>query len=77
MARTHRTMKARKQRQLAKAWLYAFNNDSSEINKLNNERRELGPTSIRYGNKRKAMAETKVIDRRRSRRLLNSKVESE
>ena len=71
-------MKARKQRQLSKAYREAFNEKKlTEVNKHFQEERKIQVDGARYGNKRKYMAETKVLDRRKERRRLNRKVESE
>jgi hypothetical protein len=70
-------MKARRQRQLAKNWVDAFNGDSSEMNKIDNERRTLLVNGARYGNKRKAVALLKRIERRVIRRELNGHIPEE
>ena len=77
MSRTRNNTKARKQRQLAKTYVAAFNGDSSEINKIHNEQREVGHGGIRYGNKRKAVALLKRIERRVIRRELNGNIPQE
>jgi hypothetical protein len=58
-------------RELGKAWAHAFNNDSSELNKIRGEMSTILVDGRRYGNKRKHMAETKVLERRAARKRLN------
>lgn len=72
MSRSNRTIKARRMRELGKAWATAFNGDSSPMNKIRGEMNSLLVDGSRYGNKRKYMAETKVLERRAERKRLNS-----
>lgn len=72
MSRTRNNIKARKQRQMAKTFVDRFNSkDLSDINKFHNEQRSIQIDGARYGNKRKYMAETKVLNRRRARKIQN------
>jgi hypothetical protein len=71
MSRSNRTVKARRMRELGKAWSAAYKEDSSGINKIRDEMSNLLVDGSRYGNRRKDIAETKVIDRRRERKIRN------
>lgn len=72
MARSRNNIKARKQRQLAKTFADRFNShDLSTINEYHNEQRSIQVNGERYGNKRKYMAATKVLERRAERKRLN------
>lgn len=71
MSRSNRTVKARRMRELGKAWSEAFNNDSSELNKIRGEMSTILVDGARYGNRRKDIASTKVLDRRRERKIRN------
>lgn len=71
MSRSNRTVKARRMRELGKAFGEAFNGDSSEMNKIRGEMNTLLVDGARYGNRRKDIASTKVLERRAERKRLN------
>lgn len=71
MARSNRTIKARRMRELGKAWATAFNGDSSGLNKIRGEMSTILVDGARYGNRRKDIASTKVLERRAERKRIN------
>ena len=78
MARTHNITKARESRKLLDNYLDAVNSgDGREDNKMRADIQALNIDGARYGNKRKHMAETKVLERRVERKRLNRKVDDE
>jgi len=75
MSNTYKTNDERKSRQLSKKAVAIFNgHEEGDYNTVASEIKSLEVDGSRYGNKRKYMADTKVLERRVERKKANSSV---